>query len=105
MNIYRSPSKKNRFTHVASNKIPNKSWVGKMKIVDSLSITDGAKRSSNVMIELSEEDVLAAFTGLVKGYKDDSMRKTTKISILEKKCSEQETELFLWKTGRKTLES
>lgn len=103
--MFRSPSKKDNFTKVSSNTIEAHPWTEKISIVDNISVASNALKSSKIMVELNEEDIIAAFTGLVKGYKDGIMEKEYIISKYKKTCKELEMELYLWKTGKKVLES
>ncbi|MCP4325023.1 MAG: hypothetical protein GY787_24895 [Alteromonadales bacterium] len=76
MNILRSPKKlSNRdksFKIANVHTIKNKSWTNSTIIDVDIALKDDNKRSTIVRMVITEEDAIAVFTGLVKGYKDQN---------------------------------
>ncbi len=88
MNTFRSPSSKKKFLETDSHVIKNVPWTRCIEVESSISVSDNPKRASTVKTVLSENDIVAAFTGLVKGYKDDIVKKDILIFNLTKENEE-----------------
>jgi len=76
MNILRSPKKQSNrdksFKIANVYTIKNKSWTNSTIIDVDIALKDSNKRSTIVRMVITEEDAIAVFTGLVKGYKDQN---------------------------------
>jgi hypothetical protein len=76
MNILRSPKKKSsndRYFKLANvYTIKNTAWTDSTMIDVDIALKDDNKRSTIVRMAFTEEDAIAVFTGLVKGYKDEN---------------------------------
>lgn len=74
MNILRSPKKQSNrdksFKIANVHTIKNTAWTNSTTIDVDIALKDDNKRSTIVRMVVTEEDAIAVFTGLVKGYKD-----------------------------------
>jgi|TARA_Y100000310_G_scaffold12531_2_gene12895 galactitol-specific phosphotransferase system IIB component len=88
MNVLRSPSSKKKYAETDNHVIESSPWTQCIEVESDISVTDNPKRSSTVKTVLSEKDIIAAFTGLVKGYKDDILKKDILLFNLTKENEE-----------------